>query len=73
MYFIAAILAEHALLTKADEEWMWNYGAVHVHLILESNQEVELETTKVGAWTGGAHCLFPIEVGVGRRRLRCGH
>jgi hypothetical protein len=47
LYFIAAILAEHALLRKVDKDWMWNYGAVHVHLILYSNREAKLETTKV--------------------------
>jgi hypothetical protein len=29
LYFIAAIVAEHALLTNADQEWMWNYGVVY--------------------------------------------
>ncbi len=48
LYFIAAIVAEHALLTNADQEWMWKYGVVYVDLILYSNQEVELETSEVG-------------------------
>jgi len=29
LYFIAAIVAEHDLLTNADQEWMWNYGVVY--------------------------------------------
>jgi hypothetical protein len=28
LYFMAAIVVEHALLTNADQEWMWNYGVV---------------------------------------------